>query len=247
MRNKNLISFSFLLLLPVLCGLVVLYSSTVGAGPLAADSAAEEYGARPQGVYSDLGVRDGVYNNGQSALWDLHIADYYRIFGPPQRARGYKPEQPIRFSHITHVQQNKMECQYCHYSVTKAAFATVPEVETCIGCHKAVSSMSIKMRSDAAKDQAEKERLAAGAAQVEKLEGYWSRGEPIPWVKVHVMPNYVHFNHKRHVKAGVNCQECHGQVPNMQAVERVSSMKMGWCVDCHRQRGTSIDCNTCHY
>jgi hypothetical protein len=23
-------------------------------------------------------------------------------------------------------------------------------------------------------------------------------------------------------------------------------MKMGWCLDCHRQRGASIDCWTCH-
>lgn len=229
------------------------------------------YGGKPLGKYAELGVRDGIYNNGQAALWDLHIVDYYRYFGPPQRARGYRPEQPIQFSHITHVQQNKMECQYCHYSVSKAAYAAIPEVETCMGCHNTLSSASLKVQGDAAKKSAEKlaeqakeaaekvnaaeiekleaeqKRLALSAAELEKLEGYWTRSEPIPWVKVHVMPDYVHFNHKRHVKAGVACQECHGQVPNMQVVERASSMKMGWCVDCHRQRGASIDCVTCHY
>jgi hypothetical protein len=61
-----------------------------------------------------------------------------------------------------------------------------------------------------------------------------------------VFPDHAKFNHKRHVKAGVACQECHGQVPEMEVVERVSSMKMGWCIDCHRQRGTSIDCLVCH-
>lgn len=207
----------------------------------------DQYGGTPIGKYTELGVRDGVYNNGQSALWDLHIIDYYRFFGPPQRARGYRPEQPIKFSHITHVQQNKMECQYCHHTVNKAAYAAIPEVETCMGCHKVVSSAALKLRSDQATTDAEKARLAAGAVEVEKLEGYWARQEPIPWVKVHVQPDYVHFNHKRHVAAGVSCQECHGQVPNMEVVERVSSMKMGWCLDCHRTRGASIDCYTCHY
>ena len=75
----------------------------------------------------------------------------------------------------------------------------------------------------------------------------YDNGEPVPWEKVHVMPDYVKFNHKRHVKAGVACQECHGQVPQMEVVERQSSMKMGWCLDCHRERGASIDCGVCHY
>ena len=70
--------------------------------------------------------------------------------------------------------------------------------------------------------------------------------KPIEWNKVHVMPDHVRFNHKRHVTAGVSCQECHGQIPEMEKVERVSSMKMGWCISCHRERGTSIDCWTCH-
>lgn len=209
-----------------------------------------QYGAQPMGKYKDLGIRDGIYNNGQAAFWDLHVIDYYRYFGPPQRARGYRPEQPVNFSHVTHVQQNKMECQYCHWTVTKSAYAAIPEEEACMGCHKIVSSLSFGTRIDEAKkagNSGEAARLELSRQNVEKLEGFYQRKEPIPWVKVHVMPNYVHFNHKRHVKAGVTCQECHGQVPNMQVVERASSMKMGWCVECHRERGTSIDCYTCHY
>jgi hypothetical protein len=85
-----------------------------------------------------------------------------------------------------------------------------------------------------------------GKKDIEKLKEYYKNGQPIPWVKVHVMPDYLKFNHKRHVKAGVSCQECHGQIPEMAKVERVSSMKMGWCIDCHRQRGASIDCLVCH-
>ena len=83
--------------------------------------------------------------------------------------------------------------------------------------------------------------------EIKKVLKYWNEGKPIEWVKVHFMPDYVRFNHKRHVKAGVTCQECHGQVPKMEVVERASTMKMGWCVSCHRERGTSIDCYTCHH
>jgi hypothetical protein len=182
------------------------------------------------GVYKELEATHGVFNDGKAALWDLHELDHFKIFGPPQRARGYKPEQPIKFSHVTHVQANKMECTFCHYSVNKAAFAAVPPVETCWGCHQLV------------KGQTEEQQK-----EIKKLEEYVTKGEQIPWQKVHVFPDHAHFNHKRHVKAGVTCQECHGQVPNMEVVERTSSMKMGWCVECHRQRSTSIDCYSCHY
>lgn len=179
----------------------------------------------PYPAYKDIPVDAGVWNDGQAALWDLNILDHYRLFGFPEKSKGYKPEQPIKFSHVNHVQRVKMECQYCHWNVDKAAYAAIPEVETCMGCHKYVKTDS---------------------PEIKKLTEYHAKGEPVPWVKVHVMADYVRFNHKRHVKAGVNCQECHGQVPNMVAVERVSSMKMGWCISCHRDKGASIDCATCH-
>ena len=179
--------------------------------------------------YPQIGVRTGVYNDGQAAPWDLNLTDHFRIFGPPERLRGYSPGQPIAFSHITHVQKNKMECQFCHWSVAKAAYAAIPEVQTCIGCHKLTKGTTPDQQTEIA-----------------KIEKFYNDGAPIPWAKVHIMPDHVKFNHKRHVKAGVTCQECHGQVPEMKQVERVSSMKMGWCITCHRERAASIDCFTCH-
>jgi hypothetical protein len=180
--------------------------------------------------YPAVGKSAGVWNGGAAALWDLHLIDQYKIFGPEQRASGYKPEQPINFSHIVHVQQNKMECQYCHWSVAKASYAALPDTELCMGCHKLVAGQ----HEDSKKE-------------IARLKEYYESGEPIEWVKVHVMPDHYKFNHKRHVKGGVACHECHGQVPEMAVVERVTPMKMGWCLDCHRQKGSSIDCATCHY
>ena len=201
-------------------------------GQYSNDSIAQDAkeGTKPQGVYQELKPTDGVFNDGKAIMWDFHGLDHFKIFGPEQRARGYKPEQPIKFSHVTHVQANKMECTFCHYSVNKAAFAAIPPVETCWGCHQIVKGTTESQQTE-----------------IKKIEDYVSKGLEIPWEKVHVFPDHAHFNHKRHVKAGVTCQECHGQIPNMDVVERASSMKMGWCIECHRQRSTSIDCYSCHY
>ena len=194
---------------------------------------AEQANQAEQDAYAKLDVRAGVWDNGQAALWDLNLLDHFKIFGPPERARGHSPEQPIKFSHVTHVQKNKIDCQFCHWSVAKAPYAAIPEVETCMGCHMQVLGTK---RDDATK------------AEIAKIGAdYYSQGKSIPWVKVHVMPDHVKFNHKRHVKAGVTCQSCHGQIPEMEKVERVSSMKMGWCIGCHRAQGASIDCVVCHH
>lgn len=180
-------------------------------------------------AYKAVGKDAGVWNDGQAALWDLSFLDHFKIFGAFDRAKGHSPEQPIFFSHVLHVQRNKMDCQFCHWSVAKASYAAIPEVETCMGCHKLVAGETDKGKKD-----------------IEYLKKMYEAGKPIPWVKVHVMPDHVKFNHKRHVKAGIPCSSCHGQVPEMEVVERVSSMKMGWCITCHREKGASIDCVTCH-
>ena len=63
--------------------------------------------------------------------------------------------------------------------------------------------------------------------------------QPIPWVRIHKVPDYVQFPHLRHVNAGVTCQTCHGQVQEMLPVYQQKSLNMGWCVNCHvGQRAT---------
>ena len=195
--------------------------------------------------YPKLGIRKGTWNDGQAALWDLNFLDHFHWFGPVERARGHKPEQPIKFSHVTHVQRNQMECQFCHWNVAKSSYAAIPEVETCWGCHKHVKGSDDQKKAEIAKLS---EYVEVTTEIDPSTNGYKNHfKKPIPWVKVHVMPDHVRFNHKRHVKAGVACSSCHGQVPEMEVVERVSSMKMGWCISCHRVQGSNIDCNVCHY
>ena len=156
-------------------------------------------------------------------------------------------EQPIHYSHKLHAGKLNIDCQYCHFNARKSKHAGVPPTGTCMGCHEHVPDTG---RSDAAK------------ADLAKLKDYHEKGEPIPWVKVHDLPDFVYFTHKRHVKAGVACQECHGEVQDdMTVAYRVNQLSMGWCLNCHKshpsieenygaeaqQRRAEIkDCWTCH-
>ena len=66
------------------------------------------------------------------------------------------------------------------------------------------------------------------------MRASWFSGKPIPWVRVHKLPDFVYFNHAIHVNKGVGCVECHGRVDQMAAIEQVQPLSMGWCLDCHR-------------
>ncbi|MCC6954285.1 MAG: cytochrome c3 family protein [Deltaproteobacteria bacterium] len=163
----------------------------------------------------------GVWREGKAVFSDVELLD---IFTP--YARGYKPEQPIKFNHRIHVEKNHMECQYCHSSVSKSSVASIPSTELCMGCHKLV-------RTD--------------RPDIKILKDHFDKQKPVEWEPVNNLPEHAHFNHERHVKGGVGCQSCHGLVQKMDVVEKVSSLKMGFCVSCHRDRGVTIDCAACHY
>jgi cytochrome c553 len=99
------------------------------------------------------------------------------------------PVQPINFSHKIHAGTNQMDCKYCHYGAANSPWANIPAVSTCMGCHKIV---------------------ATDKPEIQKLTGFYDRGEQVPWVKVHYVPDHVKFNHKRHVRAGVRCRRWTG-------------------------------------
>ena len=89
--------------------------------------------------------------------------------------------------------------------------------------------------------------LRADRPGVKQLVSYWQNKQPIPWVRIHDLPDHVHFPHMRHIKAGLNCQECHGEVQNMAKIEQVAPLQMGWCVNCHKAKKVRVDCAVCHY
>jgi hypothetical protein len=151
-------------------------------------------------------------------------------------------EQPIAYSHKLHAGELGINCEYCHSGARRTIHAGVPETGTCMNCHENIKS--------------------EGRPELEKLIDYWESGEPIPWQKVHDLPDFVYFSHKRHVRGGVACQECHGEVQDeMTVARRVNTLQMGWCLDCHRdhpkvdenygasaqlRRAELKDCLTCH-
>ena len=132
-------------------------------------------------------------------------------------SQGNQPAQPINFPHPKHAGAVKdgglgLNCLYCHNSANKSIDVGMPAVGTCMGCHTIV---------------------AAAKPEIQKLAKYYAAKKPVPWVRIHKVPDYVHFPHVRHVNAGVTCQTCHGQVQKMAQVYQYASLNMGWCVNCH--------------
>jgi len=126
---------------------------------------------------------------------------------------GYAPEQPVPFSHATHAGKLGLDCRYCHTTVETAAAAAIPPTATCMNCHTQLLADSAKLAPVVESDRT---------------------GEPIPWIRVHDVPDYVYFDHSAHVSRGVSCVSCHGRIDRMERVSQVEPLSMAWCLDCHR-------------
>lgn len=132
---------------------------------------------------------------------------------------GYEPVQPINFSHKIHAGDNKINCMYCHSNADKSKAAGVPSVATCMNCHSKIYQNLT--------DPAQK-------ADVEKIYAAINENKPIEWVKVNDVPDFVTFNHSRHVTANISCQTCHGPVETVERVSQQNTFTMSSCVNCHR-------------
>jgi len=144
------------------------------------------------------------------------------------------PDQPIAFYHSVHAGQNQIPCMYCHYNADRSPAANIPSVQLCVGCHVAGSASAGAVPAQASLTFPTKQRDSTWNREALKLVDYWKRGEAIPWVRIHDVPDHAHFPHYVHVNAGLQCQTCHGPVQNMKKVYQYSSLRMGWCISCHR-------------
>lgn len=155
---------------------------------------------------------------------------------PDRFVRGYQPEQPIPYSHKLHAGVLKIPCLYCHSGALKSREAGIPAVEKCMNCHKVTKTDS---------------------PYIKKLAALYASGEPLKWQRVHALPDYVYFDHRPHVNAGILCQTCHGEVQTMDVVYQNMSMRMGNCLGCHRDPHDALPadskiqrapdhCNACH-
>jgi hypothetical protein len=132
---------------------------------------------------------------------------------------GYEPIQHVPFSHAIHSGQLGVDCRYCHNTVDQSWFSSVPSASTCMNCHNQVL-----------KDDSRLAPIRESAAT----------SQPIPWVQVHIVPDYVYFNHSVHVARGISCVECHGRVDQMDEVRHAKSFSMSFCLDCHRRPAAFI-------
>ncbi len=193
----------------------------------------------------------------------------FRNYSLPGNQQGYEPVQPIAFSHRLHAGDLQIACIYCHSGADRSRHAGIPASSLCMNCHRLVTASP-----DAMLQEVQQARQAGRPPQPvispELVKLYDSLGldekmqpdpakklRPIPWVKVHNLPDFSCFDHRPHVRAGVECQECHGPVQTMERVRQVEDLSMGWCVNCHREKGIagvdgkkvkpSTDCAACHY
>jgi hypothetical protein len=187
----------------------------------------------------------------------------------PDNEQGYAPKQPIDYSHRLHAGELGIDCMFCHSAADKSRHAGIPASDVCMKCHKVVTSSFDVLQDEMKKADEEKRKpKQIVSAELRKLydtlaldetlqpkEGITP--ESIRWVRVHNLPDHVHFDHRAHVAAGVTCQKCHGPVESMQRMEQFESLTMGWCVNCHPEstktgiNGKAVDaktdCAACHY
>ena len=181
-------------------------------------------------------------------------------FSNPPFGLGNAPPQPIAFPHTVHagsIEDGGMgiQCEFCHRNVTKGEAATVPAVEQCLFCHKVVEGST-----------------ETAMAQIEEVRQIFEDGLAINWERVHRLPDHVRFVHEAHIRFFTDpntditrtlidgqeisepltvqqtCSVCHGDVAGMTVVKpkRFQSLKMGTCLDCHRDNNVATDCTICH-
>ena len=131
---------------------------------------------------------------------------------------GYQPIQPIDFSHKLHASDLGIDCMFCHNMAESTAQAGVPPTQTCMNCHE---------------QQANKQRPTL-ARLMRSWDDGGAEGLPIPWVRIHKVPDYGYFDHSAHISAGVGCKSCHGDVQKMEVISQREPLSMGWCLSCHR-------------
>ena len=176
--------------------------------------------------------------------------------------KGYKPEQPIYFSHKIHAGENKIDCQLCHSSAKYGKVSEIPSMNVCMNCHRTISEYNGKYM-EPGKDKAfydgEIQKIYAATGWDPASQQYTGKTQPVEWVRIHNMPDFVYFDHSQHVVAGeqaiisshnkknpeakidVVCKACHGQVDTMNVVQMANDFTMGWCIECHRT--TEVDMN----
>lgn len=155
----------------------------------------------------------GILVSGLLIFGMVVVGFVWYYFSPEYTDVGYRPSQPVKYSHKLHAGDLGIDCRYCHISVEKSPVANIPPTQTCMNCHKIILPESEKLLP---------------------VRESWASVESIEWIRVHNLPDYAYFNHALHFRAGVGCISCHGNVAEMEVVTQIEPLSMSWCRTCHR-------------
>jgi len=143
----------------------------------------------------------------------------------PAPAVGTAVLQPLPFSHRAHTELG-LKCAECHKGAAQGRAAAIPPESLCMNCHVTVKAQS---------------------PSIVTLTGFVKRREPVPWVRLYRLPDFVSFSHKRHFgKAQIACSTCHGEVEQQDSLAKKKSIGMQSCIACHDQRKANNNCDACH-
>ena len=180
----------------------------------------------------------------------LLLASAYFVYGFLMQIgvdQNYQPIQPIHYSHKIHAGDNEINCKYCHSAARVSKNAGIPSLNVCMNCHKNISEVA---ESTATPEYSK----AFYDAQIQKLydavgwdkakQSYTGKTQPVKWVRIHNLPDFVYFNHSQHVTVGgIECQTCHGPVETYEIQKQFAPLTMGWCIDCHRKTDVKMEGN----
>ena len=181
----------------------------------------------------------------------LLLSSAYFVYGYFMQVgvdQGYMPVQPIHYSHKIHAGANQIECKYCHSSARVSKHSGIPSLNVCMNCHRNIAEYNGEedLEYGYTKDFYTKEikKLYAAVGWDETNQQYTGETQPVKWVRIHNLPDFVYFNHAQHVEVGeIACQKCHGPVEEMEIMYQYSPLTMGWCINCHRETNVKIENN----
>jgi hypothetical protein len=143
---------------------------------------------------------------GSWVAWKVNQSPYYTEAKLPL-------EQPVPFSHKHHANELGIDCRYCHTSVETSSFAGLPPTSTCMTCHS---------------------QIWTNSEMLEPVRASFQTDKSLEWARVNALPDFAYFNHSIHVKKGIGCTTCHGQVGEMPITWKEHTLYMRWCIDCHK-------------
>jgi hypothetical protein len=114
----------------------------------------------------------------------------------------YQPIQPIHYSHRIHAGSNGIDCKYCHSSARVSKHAGIPSLNVCMNCHKSIGEVSDTTATpeySKAFYDAEIQKLYSAVGWDKDNQKYTGKTQPVKWVRIHNLPDFVYFNHSQHV------------------------------------------------